>query len=131
MIGCIMTVLSNPVRSDTYLEACRNILAGNLGGYATDATSTVSILVGNELLKAKGSNSRRSSNAGGGKITSNGDSSETLVFVGVTASTDSSEDSSWTCGAADHIRYDCPKLSEKARQTQRDRCDNYKKGRGK
>ena len=31
---------------------------------------------------------------------------------------------------ADHIRYDCPKLSEKERQTHGDRRDHYKKGRG-
>ena len=130
MIGCIMTVLSNPARSDTYLEARRNWLAGNLGGHATDSTSAVNILVGNELLKTKGSNSRRASNAGGGKITSNGDTSESLVFVGVTGPADSSDDSCWTCGAADHIRYDCPKLSEKERQTHGDRRDHYKKGRG-
>ena len=58
MIGCIMMVLSNPAESDTYLEARNNQLAGNLGGYATDSTSAVNILVGNELLKGKGSNFR-------------------------------------------------------------------------
>ena len=89
------------------------------------------ILVGNELLKTKGSNPRKSSNGGGDKITNNGrDTSESLVFVGVTGPADSPDDSCWTCGAADHIRYDCPKLSEKERQTRCDRRGHHKKGRG-
>lgn len=60
MIGCTMTVLSIQAKSDTYLEAEKNQLAGNLGGYATDAASAVNILVGNELLKKKVLNSPKS-----------------------------------------------------------------------
>ena len=130
MIGCIMTVLSNRSKSDTYLEARRNQLAGNLGGYATDPTGAINILVGNELLKRKESKPRSSNtNGGGNKSANNGDSSETLVLVGVTAPTGASEDSCWTCGAADHFRYDCPKLSEKAKKDILDRRDHYRKGR--
>ena len=33
MIGCNMTVLSNQAKADTYLEARKNQLAGNLGGF--------------------------------------------------------------------------------------------------
>ena len=117
MIGCIMTVLLNRSKSDTNLEAQRNQLAGNLGGYATDPTSAVNILVGNELLKRKESNHRNSNtNGGGNKSASNGDSSETLVLVGVAARTEASGDSCWTCGATDHFRYECPGLSEQAKK---------------
>ena len=56
MIGCTMTVLSNRAKLDICLEAHKNQLAGNLGGYATDSASAVNILVGNEMLKKKGSN---------------------------------------------------------------------------
>ena len=54
------TVLSNQAKSDTYLEARKNQLSGNLGGYAIDSASTVNIFVGNELLKKKGSNPQKS-----------------------------------------------------------------------
>jgi len=60
------------------------------------------------------------------------DSSEVLVFVGVMVFAESSENSSRTCGGADHnIRYNCPKLCEKERQTHThvsDMTDDYKKG---
>ena len=128
MIGCIMTVLSNRSKSDTYIEARKNQLAGNLGGYATDPTSAVNILVGNELMKRKESNPRSSyTNGGGNKSASNVDSSEALVLVGVAAPTEASGDSCWTCGATDHFRYECPSLSEQAKKEIMER---YKKGRG-
>ena len=60
MIGCTMTVRSNRSKSDTHLEARKNQLAGNPGGYATDAASAVNILVGNEMLKRNGSEPQRS-----------------------------------------------------------------------
>jgi len=123
-------VLSNQAKLDTYLEARKNQLAGNLGGYATDSASAVKILVGNERLKKKESNLRKSdTNAGSNNSASNIDSSVTLVFVEVTASAETTEDSCWTCGGADHIKYDCPKLSDKEKQAYRDRRDRYKKVR--
>ena len=45
MIGCLMTVLSKRGKLDTYLDARKNQLAGNLGDYATDSASAVNILV--------------------------------------------------------------------------------------
>ena len=131
MIGCMMTVFSNESKSDTLIEARRNELAGNLGGYATDSTSAVNILVGNELLKKKGGNPRQSSNSGGGKSTGTGkDTSESLVFVGVAGGARSSGDVCWECGAKDHLRYECPKLSDKQKQVHRDKRDYYKNNRG-
>jgi len=124
----MMTVFSNPSKSDTLIEARRNELAGNLGGYATDSTSAVNILVGNELLKKKGGNPRQSSNSGGGKSTGTGrDTSESIVFVGEAGETKPSGDACWECGAEDHLRYECPKLSDKQKQDFRDKRDYYKK----
>ena len=132
LLGCIMTIFSNRTKSDTYIEARRNQLAGNLGGYATDATSAVRLLLGNEALKKAGSNPRKpSNNIGGDKSAGSGDTSETLAFVGITGPPNDSGESCWNCGAVDHIRYDCPKLSEAQKQTYRDRRDGYKEAGNK
>ena len=114
MLACIMTVNSNPLKSNMNTEVHKNMLANHPNAFASDRSKAVDQLVGYEEMKSADDRRERAKNV---LAASTKDTAGNIVLVtaGEEGTDDRHDGSCWICGKMGHRQYKCPSLSQEER----------------